>query len=179
MSTDHEQQTKLTDIDKTKLTYPNGTQLANNNSTEIDYTIRLVLANPDDSEKENDRTHIRQFDIAGPLEHTAEEDTSITHRGHDNNQGSTDSTHQGCQILPTDVNSTSSRTTSPSHRTSQDDGEIRGRKGNCRPFSEIPITTETRSYQSFDHLRTTSEISERITQYTHSTGTIITTDDNE
>ena len=48
-----------------------------------------------------------------------------------------------------------------------------------RPSSEIPITTEMRSYQSFDHLRTTSEISERITQYARSTGTIITTDDNK
>ena len=36
-----------------------------------------------------------------------------------------------------------------------------------------------RSYQSFDHLRTTSEISEKIIQYAHSTGTVITTDDNE
>ena len=47
MSTDHEQPTELT--------YPNGTQLSNDNSTEIDYTIRLVLANTDDSEKENDK----------------------------------------------------------------------------------------------------------------------------
>ena len=52
MSTDqHEQQTELTDIDETKLTYPDDTQLTNNDSTEIDYTIRLVLANTDDSEK--------------------------------------------------------------------------------------------------------------------------------
>ena len=59
MSTNHEQQTEVTNVDKTKLTYPNNTQLADNNSTEIDYTIRLVLANTDDSEKENDRTNIR------------------------------------------------------------------------------------------------------------------------
>ena len=58
MSINHEQQTELTNVDKTKLTYPNDTQLANNNSTEINYTIRLVLANTDDSEKENDRTNI-------------------------------------------------------------------------------------------------------------------------
>ena len=113
------------------------------------------------------------------LEHTAEEDTSITHRGHDNAQGSTDSTHQRRQELPTDISSASSRATSPSHRTSQDDGEIRGRERNHRPLSEIPITTETRCHRSFDHLRTTSEISERITQYARSTGTLITTDDNE
>ena len=79
MSTNHhEQQTELTNIDEAKLTYPDGTQLANNDSTEIDYTIRLVLANTDDSEKENDRPDIRRFDIAGSLEHTAEEDTSNT-----------------------------------------------------------------------------------------------------
>ena len=59
MSTDHEQQTELTNVDETKLTYPNDTQLTNNNSTKIDYTIRLVLANTDDSEKENDRPNIR------------------------------------------------------------------------------------------------------------------------
>ena len=59
MSTNHhEQQTELTDVDETKLTYPDDTQLTNNNSTEIDYTIRLVLANTDDSEKENDRPDI-------------------------------------------------------------------------------------------------------------------------
>ena len=46
MSINHEQPTELT--------YPNGTQLTNNNSTEIDYTIRLVLANTDNSDKEND-----------------------------------------------------------------------------------------------------------------------------
>ena len=67
MSINHEQQTKLTNIDETKLTYPNGTKLTDNDSTEIDYTIRLVLANPDDSEKENDRPDIRRFDIAKPL----------------------------------------------------------------------------------------------------------------
>ena len=71
MSIDHEQPTKLT--------YPNGAQLINNNSTKIDYTIRLVLANPDDSEKENDRTDIQRFNIAGPLEHTAEEEDRKTH----------------------------------------------------------------------------------------------------
>ena len=59
MSTDqHEQQTKLANVDKIKLTYPDNAQLANNDSTEIDYTIRLVLANTDDSEKENDRPDI-------------------------------------------------------------------------------------------------------------------------
>ena len=79
MSINHEQQTELTNVNETKLAYPNGTKLTNNNSTKIDYTIRLVLANPDDLEKENDRSDIRQFDIARPLEHTAEEDTSIAH----------------------------------------------------------------------------------------------------
>ena len=60
MSTNHhEQQTKLTNVDEAKLTYPNDTQLADNDSTEIDYTIRLVLANTDDLEKENDRPDIR------------------------------------------------------------------------------------------------------------------------
>ena len=59
MSTDqHEQQTQFTNVDETKLTYPNDTQLANNDSTEIDYTLRLVLANTDNSEKENDRPDI-------------------------------------------------------------------------------------------------------------------------
>ena len=58
MSTDqHEQQTELANTDKTKLTYPDDTQLTND-STEIDYTIRLVLANTDNSEKENDRPDI-------------------------------------------------------------------------------------------------------------------------
>ena len=80
MSTDqHEQQTEFANIDETKLTYPDDTQLANNDSTKVDYTIRLILANTDDSEKENDRPNIRRFDIAGSLEHTAKEDTSITH----------------------------------------------------------------------------------------------------
>ena len=80
MSTNqHEQQTEFTNVDETKLTNPNDAQLANNDSTKIDYTIRLILANTDDSEKENDRPDIRRFDIAGSLEHTAEEDTSITH----------------------------------------------------------------------------------------------------
>ena len=80
MSTDqHEQQTELTNIDETKLTYPDDAQLTNNDSTEIDYTIRLVLANTDDLEKENDRPDIRQFDIARSLEHTAEENASIAH----------------------------------------------------------------------------------------------------
>ena len=50
MSTDHEQPTELT--------YPNNTQLADDNSTEIDYTIRLVLANSNDSDKENDGPNI-------------------------------------------------------------------------------------------------------------------------
>ena len=60
MSTDqHEQQTELTNTNEIKLTYPNDTKLTNNDSTEIDYTIRLVLANTDDSEKENDRPDIR------------------------------------------------------------------------------------------------------------------------
>ena len=60
MSTDqHEQQTEFTDVNETKLTYPDDTQLANNDSTEIDYTIRLVLANTDNSEKENDRPDIQ------------------------------------------------------------------------------------------------------------------------
>ena len=59
MSTNHhEQQTEFTNVDETKLTYPDNTQLANNDSTEIDYTIRLVLANTDNSEKENDRPDI-------------------------------------------------------------------------------------------------------------------------
>ena len=143
MSTDqHEQQTEFTNIDETKLTYPDDTQLANDDSTEIDYTIRLVLANTDDSEKENDRPDIRRFDIARSLEHNTEENTSIAHRGHDNNQGSTDRTHRGRQALPTDISNASSRATSPSHRTSRDDGEIRGCKGNHGPLSEIPITTE-------------------------------------
>ena len=77
MSTNHEQQTELTNVDETKLAYPNRTKLTNNDSTKIDYTIRLILANPDDLEKENDRSDIQRFDIAEPLEHTAEEDTSI------------------------------------------------------------------------------------------------------
>ena len=60
MSIDHhEQQTELANVDETKLTYPDDTQLTNNDSTEIDYTIRLVLANTDDSEKENDRPNIQ------------------------------------------------------------------------------------------------------------------------
>ena len=146
MSTNHhEQQTEFTDVDQTKLTYPDDAQLTNNDSTEIDYTIRLVLANTEDSEKENDRPDIRRFNIAGPLEHTAEEDASITHRGDDNDQRNIDTTHQGRQMLPTNISNASSRTTSPSHRTGQDDGEIHGRKGNHRPLSEIPITTEMRS----------------------------------
>ena len=147
MSTDqHEQQTELTNVDETKLTYPDDAQLTNNDSTEIDYTIRLILANTDDSEKENDRPDIRRFNIAGSLEHTAEEDTSIAYRGNDNNQGETDSTHQGCQELPTDISNASSRAISPSHGTSQDDGEICGRKRNHGPLSEIPITTEARCH---------------------------------
>ena len=80
MSTDqHEQQTEFTNVDETKLTYPDDTQLANNNSTKIDYTIRLILANTDDSEKENDRPDIRRFDIAGSLEHTAESECYPPH----------------------------------------------------------------------------------------------------
>ena len=70
-------QTCALPIYETKLTYPDDAQLTNNDSTEIDYTIRLVLANTDDSEKENDRPDIQRFDIARSLEHTAEEDTSI------------------------------------------------------------------------------------------------------
>ena len=89
------------------------------------------------------------------------------------------STHQGCQVLPTNISSASSRATSPSHRTSQNDREICGSKGDHRQLSEIPITTGARCYRSFDHLRTTNEISERIAQYVCSTGTLITTDDNE
>ena len=54
----HEQQTELTNVDGTELTYPDDTQLTNNDPTKIDYTIRLVLANTDDSEKENDRPNI-------------------------------------------------------------------------------------------------------------------------
>ena len=45
-------------------------------------------------------------------------------------------------------------------------------------FSEVPNAQTTTGYQSFDHLRTTDELSERITQFTHSTGTIITPNDN-
>ena len=85
MSTNHhEQQTKLTNVDETKVTYPNDTQLADNDSTEINYTIRLVLANSDDSDKENDRPDIRRLDTAELLEQQDEESIGNAHRGCDN-----------------------------------------------------------------------------------------------
>ena len=53
MLTDHEQPTNLT--------YPDRTQLANNDSTEIDCNIRLVLAATDDSDKESNGPDIQRF----------------------------------------------------------------------------------------------------------------------
>ena len=41
------------------------------------------------------------------------------------------------------------------------------------------IIREATGHRSFNHLRTTSEVSERITQYARSTGTVITSNDNE
>ena len=58
MTTEHEQPTNLTYPDRAKFTNPNGTQLTNNDSTEINYTIRLVLATTDDSDKENNAPDI-------------------------------------------------------------------------------------------------------------------------
>ena len=172
MSTEqHEQPTELTD--------PNGTELTNNNSTKINYTIRLVLADSNDSDKENNRPNIRQLDTTKLLEHQNERSSGNAHRRSNNDQGDDDSSHLGHQILPTDVNSTSSRSTSPDDKPNQDDGEIRGSETTHRLLHKIPIIRETTGHRSFDHLRTTKEVNERLTQYARSTSTLITTDDNK
>ena len=142
MTTEHEQPTKLTYPNETKHTDP----------TKVDYTIRLVLAPTDDSDKENNGPDIQWFNIAEPLEYWDERTTNITRP--------------------------SSRATSNSDAHDQSNGEIWGSTNHRRLLSEVPETRAMKSYRSFDHLRTTDEVSERITQFACSSGTIIMTNDN-
>ena len=172
MSTDQHEQ-------PTELTYPNRTEFTDNNSTEIDYTIRLVLADSNNSDKENDGPNIQRLNTTELLEHQNEGSIGNTHQRSNNDQGDDDSSHLGRQILPTNVNSTTSRSTSPDNRLNQDDGEVRGSETTHQLLHKIPIIRETTGHRSFGHLRTTEEVNERLTQYAPSTSTLISSDDYE
>ena len=112
------------------------------------------------------------------MEHSNEENTSNINQGCHSNKAHARDNHQGRQILPTNIRSTSSRSASPSDKLNQDDGEIPRSKINHGPLSEIPIVQEATGYRSFDHLQTTNEVSKRITQFARRTGTVITANDN-
>ena len=164
MSTDHEQPIKLT--------YPNGTQLADNNDN---CTIRFILTDQSDSDQENDGLDIQQFRPTRLLEHRNKETIKIDNGKHDSASGQTNDETRGDQMIPTDVTPSHGSTIWTHTESDASSGHVRESNDIHEQLQEISTERIPRCYQSFDHLRTIEEVSNRITQFTRTTGTKIMT----
>ena len=163
MSTEHEQPTKLT--------YPDRTQLTNNDDN---CTIRFILADQSDSDQENDGLNIWRFHPTRLLECRDKETNEISNGRYDNASGLTSEETGGNQTTPTDI-TLSPRSAVWTHTEPDTSSKcIQESNDISNQLQEIPTEGILRCYQSFDHLRTIEEVSNRITQFTQSTGTKIT-----
>ena len=163
MSTEHEQPTELT--------YPNGTQLADNNN---DCTIRFILAEQSDSDKENDGPDIWWFHPTRLLEHQDKEANKISNGEHGSASGQTSEEIGRNQTTPTDVTPPPRLTIWTHTEPNTSSGCVQESNNICKQLQKISTERIPRCYRSFDHLRTTEEVSDRIAQFTQSTGTNIT-----
>ena len=134
MTTEHEQPTELT--------YPDGTQLANNDNC----TIRFILADQSDSDQEDDGSNIRRFHPTRLLEHRDEEINKIIDGEYDSATGQVNDETRGNQMIPTDITSPYGSTIRTHTEPDASSGHVRKSNDNGEQLQEISAEGVLRCY---------------------------------